>query len=817
MLQVPPERARRTWDPETFPFETTAELEPVEEIVGQDRGLEALRFGLEMPGPGYHLYVMGPPGVGKMAALRHYLAPRARTLPVPDDWCYVYNFRDPRRPRALRLPPGRGRDLARAMEALLPQVRREVGRAFESEGYRQQRQQLEQAFEQERRRVLRDLEEEARREGFGILSTPTGLAVVPLKEGRPMRPDEFAALPAEEREAIEGRGRALEARLAEAVTELRQVERQAREALEELDRRVVASVVRQELAPLREAFGDLPQVLAYLDEVEADMTARARLLRGGEPGEPPGPFELTPWSRYRVNLFVDRSEQEGGPLAFCTRVTYGGLLGQIEHQLRMGAMVTDFTLLRPGVLHRANGGYLVVEAQELLKDPLAWEGLKRALREEAVVLEEPARRLGLVSTVGLEPEPIPLQVKVILVGPPGLYYRLHALDPDFAELFQVVVDFAPEVSLEQVEVGEYASVLAHIARENELLPLHRTAVARLLEESARMAGHQERLSARFGRIAELLREANYWARRRGDEVIRAEDVEEAVQARRRRIDRLEEEVRRRILEGVYRIPTEGKAVGEVTGLAVLRVGELTFGRPHRITARVYLGRGGVVDIDREVRLGGRIYSKGSLILQGYLQGWYGIRTPLSFAASLTFEQLYEEIEGDSASAAELCALLSALGNLPLRRDLAVTGSVNQLGEIQAVGGVNEKVEGFFDLCRARGLTGTQGVILPAANLPHLMLRQDVVEALRAGRFHLYAVDHIDEILELLTGLPAGRPGPRGGFPRDSVHGRVLDRLRRMARQLRREGRPRRKEEEAGHEEGEEEAKKGVGDRKGRTG
>jgi lon-related putative ATP-dependent protease len=769
------EELRAVCDPGALPFDTTAELEPLVGMIGQDRAVGATAFGIGMRRAGFNLFALGAPRTGKTSTMRQVLTRTALEEPTPPDLCYVFNFADPYRPTALELPAGRGAALAAEMGRLVEECKTRLPRAFEGEDFDRQKARILDALAERQHAVMEALGEEARAAGFLLLKTPAGLGVAPARDGEPLSGDEFAALPERTRRDVEARGKALEARVEATLRQLREHEREARRAHEALVRDVAAAAVRQLVRELRETFSGLGGVGRYLDAVEADLVAHAEEFRALGTPQPPLPFLPPPGAfldRYRVNVLVDRSGQKGAPVVVEPNPTHGNLLGRLEHRVHLGTLVTDFTLIRAGALHRANGGYLLLEATDVLRSFMAWEALKKALKSGSIRLEDPLDELRLASTVSLAPEPIPLAVKVVLIGSPLVYHLLYQLDEDFRELFKVKVDF--DDSLPRTPESELlcARFVGSACREEGLPAFSREAVARLIEHSSRLVADQGRLTAQLGELLDVIHEAAYWAQSRRHAVVGGDDVVQAVTQKTYRANLVEERIGRLFAEGTLMLAVDGQAVGQVNGISVLAFGDHAFGRPSRITARTYAGEPGVVDIEREAKLGGRIHSKGVMILTGYLAGRYAQERPLALAGSIAFEQHYEEIEGDSASSAELYALLSSLAGVPLDQGLAVTGSVNQRGEIQPVGGINEKIEGFFDVCRRRGLTGRQGVVIPAANARHLMLREDVVEAVRAGQFHVHAVGAIDEGLALLTGREAGERGPDGRFPEGSVNAAV---------------------------------------------
>jgi lon-related putative ATP-dependent protease len=775
MRRLKPEELRAVCDSAALPFRSTEELSPLEGMIGQERALTATTFGIGVRHQGYNLFVLGPPATGKTTTMRRLLTTAAHAQAVPSDWCYVHNFTDAYRPTAIEVPAGRARELRDEMARLVEECRVRLPRAFEGEEFERQKSQLLEDLAHQQGAELARLDETARAAGFVVLRTPTGLAVAPAPEGKPLSSEEFAALPEAVRERLAAGAATLEEEVENALRKLRQLERKAREAHEKLVGDVAAGATRQLIRELRERFAGLDAVQRYLDDVERDLIAHAEEFRTAADGKPALPFLPAPGAfldRYRVNVLVDRSGERGAPVVFEQNPTHGHLVGRIEHRPHFGTLVTDFALIKAGALHRANGGYLILEAKDVLRNFQAWESLKKALKSRAVRIEEPLEEFRLITAAGLAPEPIPLSVKVILIGSPLYYYVLYHVDEDFGELFKVKVDFDESLARTPETELLYARLVAGACREDGLRPFAADGVAKLVEHGSRMIAHQGRLSSRLGALLDLVRDAGFHAEQRGHPRVTAEDVSHAIAQKIYRSNLIEERVGRMLAEGTLLIASEGEALGQVNGISVLATGDHAFGRPSRITVRTFSGEPGVVDIEREAKLGGPIHSKGVMILTGFLAGRFARERPLALSASITFEQQYEEVEGDSASSAELLALLSSLAGIPLTQAIAVTGSVNQQGEIQAVGGINEKVEGFFDVCRARGLSGRQGVLIPEANVRHLMLREDVVQAVREGRFQVFAVSTVDESIEALSGRPAGEREPNGAFPAGSFNAAV---------------------------------------------
>ena len=775
----------RRCDPALLEFETTTELPDLTEIIGQERALEAVRFGINIRNSGYNIFALGPPGLGKHSLVTQLLAEPADHQPTPSDWCYVNNFDDPRRPRALAMPPGKGRALRDDMARLIEDLKIAIPAAFESDEYRSRSQEIEEEFKERQEKAIADIRQQAREKDIDLIRTPSGFAFAPMRKDEVISPKEFERLPEAEREGIAATVAQLQEKLRAVIRQVPQRRQESRDKLRTLNREVAISAAEHPIHKLREKYADLPQVVSYLDATQEDIITNIDDFRQQEESQP-GLAMLTgerspSFRRYEVNLIVERgADEQGVPVLYEDNPTYHNLAGALEHVAMMGALLTDFTLIKAGALHRANGGYLLLDAHKVLTQPFAWEALKRALRSKELRIEPVERLMSLVSTVSLEPEPIPLDIKVIILGDRLVYYLLCEYDPDFADLFKVAADFEERLERSPASQQSFARLIATMVRKNQLSPFDRYAVARIIEHSSRISGDTRKLSTHLRSMADLLHESDYFARVAAAATVDAGHVQQAIDAQERRASRLKENIQEAIQRGSLIIDTAGEVCGQVNGLSVIEMGGYAFGVPHRITARVWLGEGEVIDIEREVELGGPLHSKGVLILSGFLGARYAANIPLSLSASLVFEQSYGEVEGDSASSAELYTLLSALAEVPVNQSLAVTGSVNQHGEVQAIGGVNEKIEGFFDICKGRGLNGEQGVLIPASNVENLMLRGDVVEAARNGRFHIYPVETIDEGIALLSGLAAGEPNADGIYPLDSFNGRVQARMQELA-------------------------------------
>jgi lon-related putative ATP-dependent protease len=795
--ELAPRQLYHRTDASLLAFDTTAELEDLEQVLGQPRAIEAMKFSMGIHASGYNIFALGPAGTGKRAVIQKYFEQQATQAPVPDDWCYVNNFEDQRKPKAISLPAGKGVVFRDDMNRLTGQLTTALSAAFESEEYQARRQSIDGELQEMQSEAFQGLQQEAQERGIALLRTPAGLAFAPMREGEVMPPERIQDLSPEERERLESEIEELQQELQKVVRQIPRWQRAVQDKLTKMNREMAEMAVDGLFDELRETYAAYPRILEHLDDVQEDVVENARdlMATGQQEEQLPAMLRGTALAqaaqegapllrRYRVNVVVDSSKAEGAPVLFEDNPTFQNLVGRVEHRAQMGALVTDLGLIKAGALHRANGGFLILDAHKVLTQPYAWEGLKRALQAGEVQIESVGQMLSLISTTSLEPEKIPLDIKVALFGEPQTYYLLYHLDPEFADLFKVQADFATTMDRNEGNQELYAKLIGTLARQAGLKPFERNGVARVIEHSARLLGDAKKLSIRRRDLSDLLRESNYWADQNDHEAVRAEDVQKAIEAQIFRADQMRERVQESIEREIVLIDTKGEQSGQVNGLAVLQLAGFAFGRPSRITARVWMGRGNVVDIEREVELSGPIHSKGVLILSAFLSERYAKENPLSLSASLVFEQSYGGVEGDSASSAELYALLSAIAEVPLKQSLAVTGSVNQHGRVQAIGGVNHKIEGFFDICRQQGLTGEQGVLIPASNVQHLMLRQDVVDAVEEGNFHVYAVESIDQGIELLTGLPAGERDEEGNFPEGTINSLVEQRLIELARKHR---------------------------------
>jgi lon-related putative ATP-dependent protease len=757
-------------------FETTEELDDIDVVIGQERATEAIQFGIRVNAGGYNIFALAPAGTGKLTVIRQLIKHQVGIIPVPPDWVYVNNFADPAKPRAISLPPGMGKQFQQDIAHFLEELSIGIPAAFDGDEYRARVEDLQEKAKQREVDALNQLREQASEARVILIETATGFAFAPLDEKQEViEQDKYKDLPDAEKQRIQEAITHLQQDLQKLLKKFPAWRKEAKQKLKVLNREVAELAVSHLIDDLLEKYAKFDAILQFLRVSRDEIIEHVNDFLPHR--ETPFPFmemqaTQNPFRPYQVNLIVDNSEQKTAPLIYEDHPNYANLLGRVDYHVQMGALLTDFTMIKPGALHRANGGYLILDARKLLMQPYAWECLKRILLSGEIRIESLERSLSLVSASGLEPEPIPLQVKIVLFGERILYYLLSLYDPEFQDLFKVAADFDDDVTRSDEALPEYARYLATLARYDKLRPLTKGAVCRVIEYSSRLAGDAEKLSTHLRSISDLLKESDYWAESNSHDSILVSDVQQAIDHKIYRLDRVRERLYEHFQRGTVLIDTGGKVSGQVNGLSVLQLGDFAFGQPSRITATTRMGEGKVVDIERETELGGAIHSKGVMILSHFIASRYARNKPFSMTASLAFEQSYGQVEGDSASLAELCAILSSLGQVPLRQDLAITGSINQLGQVQPIGGVNEKIEGFFDICKARELSGTQGVIIPASNVKHLMLRWDVVHAAQAGQFNIYAVETVDEALELLTDLPAGERDAEDRYPESSVNGKV---------------------------------------------
>lgn len=802
-FRVSTEQLRWQCDTSCFTFHCTEELAPLQEFIGQDRAIQAISFGLAIGQPGYNIFVTGMTGTGKASVIKAHLesvvAERAAAghAHLPSDWCYLYNFSDSDRPEVLQLAAGKGKELKQRLERLQGDIFDEVQLAFSSQEYEVKRKQIVGEEQQHQRKIFEHLEEEAAAEGFQVQFSPVGVQMVPLMNGKPATQEEYLQLDPKVRRDIELRRAKFTDRVDRAVQEVKEIEQKATELVDQLDRQIAEYVINGVFRPVRKTYADQPGLARFLDRLRDFSIEHVDIFRNnGVAQEPPeeGKKPVKPSRRrdtlvpFAVNVFVDNSAAKSPPIIVENNPTFANLFGRIDRRFFMGAYMTDHTMLKPGSFQLANGGYLVLDMKNALSQPLVWDTMKRVIKTKEVRPEDPTEAVGLVVPQTIKPEPIPLDVKIVVTGDVGLYNALSSYDDDFWETFKVRADFDYQISKTVDHLNAFAAFICGACYRHQLRHFAPDAVGKVVEYAARLVADQGKLSTRFGLLTDLLIEADYWARAENDgELVAARHVRQAIDHRAYRSNLIAERMREMITEGAIMVDVQGKFEGQVNGLAVFMMGDFTFGKPSRITARTFLGRAGIINIEREAQLSGKTHDKGVQIISGYL-GWkYAQQRPLAVSATVAFEQSYSGVDGDSASSTEIYAILSSLAGVPLRQDLAVTGSVNQKGEIQAIGGVNEKIEGFFDLCKLLGLTGSQGVVIPRQNVRNLMLREDVVEAVKDAKFHVYAVGTIDEGIELLTGVPSGLPGEDGSYPEGTVNYRVHRQLQEYSDRLRTSG------------------------------
>ncbi len=788
VTMLPLEQYRNRFDASLLDCGSTRELKPLEEIVGQKRALAALTFGLNIEEKGFNVYASGMYGTGRKSAVKKFLDELAKTKPRGNDWIYVNNFDNPYEPNAIRLPPGMGKQFKDDMSTFIEEAKRFIPKVFESEDYVNRRDAAIKGIEDEKARLLAHIDEVAQEKGFLIQPGPQGLLTIPLKKGgEPYQQEEFVALPPDVQAAYQKKKEELMVELRNTFRQLRDLDQKGGEAIEQLNREVALSAIGHRIAVLRDKYEKIDEIGAYIEAVQKDIVENLPQFMP----EPPQQQQLPPqlqnpllrelaFRKYEINVIVDNAGDDGAPVIYEQNPSYQNLFGKIEKEVQYGVVTTDFTMIRPGSIHKANGGFLVMMVEDLFRNPFSWDGLKTALKTGEVVVEEPGERMGFISTKGIKPEPIPLSMKAVIIGTPQINQILYTQDPDFSELFKVRADFDITMDRTDENIRNYASFICGLCEEDKLHHLDSSAVARVIEYGSRLAEDQQKLTTRFSHVADIIREASFYADQDGSEYTTDRHIVKAIEEKIYRSNLIQEKIQEFITRGIFLIETEGEKVGQVNGLSVIGLGDIEFGRPSRVTASVGTGRGGIMDIEREAAMGGPIHTKGVLILSGFLNARYAQDKPLSLSARLVFEQSYEGVDGDSASSTELYAILSALSGLPINQAIAVTGSVNQKGEVQAIGGVNEKLEGYFEICKAKGLTGKQGAMIPASNVQNLMLKDEILEAAKAGNFTIYPVSTIDEGIEVLTGVKAGERHPDGSFEKGTVNYLVDKRLKEMA-------------------------------------
>ncbi|MHA2172087.1 MAG: Lon protease family protein [Candidatus Kariarchaeaceae archaeon] len=769
-------------DPKSLNCKSTAEGKAQRTIFGQERAVHAMRFGLDIQDQGFNIFAAGVSGTGRTTAVKRFLESISAEKPTPSDWCYVHNFEDSYRPKAIRLPASMAHEFQKDLDTFYKAIVDDIRAAFEGENYAEQREASIGTFQKKKEKIFKELGKLAKEKGFGIQMAPMGIVTIPLKDGKPISEEEFLKMEQEQREQLNQNQGQLQEEIEVAVRQTRDLDKEVKITLDELDQQVAQFVLHHLVESLEEKYKDIPDVLTHLDAIHHDVLENLSQFKAEPKDEIRSVPEKASTNKYLANTLVDNSKVTGRPVVLEMHPTYSNLFGRIEQEAFMGALVTDFTLIRGGSLHQANGGYLILPAEDVIRNPFTWESLKRSLRNREISIEQPVEQ-PVFTTKSLRPEPIPLDVKVILIGRPDTYHLLLALDDDFSELFKVKADFDSQIKRNDERVQEYISFVCTLCENEELKHVDQFGLARIVEHGSRLANDQRKLSTKFGELADLIREASYYAGVEDAELITAEHIEKTIEERFYRASLFQDRMRERMADGTIKIEVSGEKIGQVNGLSVLQLGDITFGQPSRITASVGLGKQGVVNVEREANMSGPIHTKGMLILSGYLTQKFAQDKPLSLNAHVAFEQNYGGVAGDSASSTELYAILSALSDSPIKQGIAVTGSVNQKGEVQAIGGVNEKIEGFFEICKLKGLTGEQGVMIPSSNKKNLMLKQEVIAAVEKGEFHIWSIETIEDGIEVLTGVKAGERGKDGTFEKNSIFDRADTRLDQIAKDM----------------------------------
>ncbi|HOM01489.1 MAG TPA: ATP-binding protein [Acetivibrio sp.] len=785
---LPVSMLRKECDPNSFKFNDTSELESLEGIIGQERAVRAMTFGLKINTRGYNIFMSGMTGTGKTSYAVNYIKKIAKNCKTPDDWCYVYNFENPNQPKAINLPAGLGKVFKKDMEEFIKVLQLEITKAFDSEDYEREKASIANEYQEKKSALMEALNKDAEKQGFKVKTTNAGIYFLPVIEGKTITEEEYGELDEKIKQEITERSNIVQLETLEIIRKIKNIEKEAEERVAEWENKIALFAVGMQINDLKEKYKDYKEVVKYLEQVQEDILENLDDFREEEYNDEHQllvPWlkgaEGTPVDKYKVNLLVDNSALEGAPVIVDFNPTYHNLLGKLEYENEFGTMTTDFTMIKAGLFHQANGGYLILQAKDVLSNVQSWEALKRALKTRQIAIENMKEQMGLVTVSTLKPEPIPLQTKVILVGSEYLHQLLYELDEDFKKLFKIKVDFDEEMDRNEDNTLKLAQFISSFCTRENVRHFDRTGVAKVVEYSSRLVSDQSKLSTRFNDIVEILCESAAWAEIEESSLVRAEHVNKAIKEKIYRSNKYDKKLLELLKDGIIILDTEGEAIGQINGLTVLDMGDYSFGKPARITANTFMGEKGIVNIEREVEMSGTSHTKGVLILSGYIGQKYAQDIPLSLTASLCFEQLYSGVDGDSASSAELYAILSSLAEVPIKQSIAVTGSVNQKGEIQPIGGVNEKIEGFFELCKARGLNGKHGVIIPYQNVRNLALNDAVIEAVKEGKFNIYAVKTIDEGIEILTGMKAGEKREDGTYPEGTINYLVYEKLKKYAK------------------------------------
>jgi predicted ATP-dependent protease len=792
MEELTIEQVKWTCDPAIFHCDSTADMKPLAGIIGQDRALKALEFGLGINEKRFNIFVSGIPGTGRTTTIKAFLDERAAKKPVPPDCVYVYNFKDSYSPCAIELPPGMGKELKKDMMATMENASRSIAQAMSSKEYTDRREEITQGFNRHREQVFNDMQDRAKKAGFILQATPAGLAFIMAPNGKPVTEKQWDALSEAEKAKVSSSQEELNKILQEELSKLRVEETNTQQKLDQVEKDTAGSAIGYLFDNLEKKYVKYTEVTEFLKDVRKDITDSLDIFETPPPSAVPQPYAAMQEQarkqeihKYEINVFVDNSELKGAPVVIEYNPTYPNLFGRMEREAQFGALYTDFTLLKPGALHKANGGYLVVRIQDIAMNPASWESLKRAIREGKLLIEDITERLGYVTVKTLTPESIPLSAKILIIGDPMIYSLLYTNDSEFKELFKVKADFDTTFDRTDKNLQDYAAVLCRICHEEHLKDLKSDAIAKIIEYSVRLAEDQYKLSSLFASVVDILREANFWANQDNSQYIEAKHVKQAIDQKTYRSNLIQQHIEEMIKNGQILIDTKDAVPGQLNGLSVISVGDYDFGQPSRITASVGVGRQGVIDIERESKLSGATHTKGVMILSGFLENKFAQKFPLTLSARIVFEQSYGGVDGDSASSGELYTLLSRIANVPVKQNIACTGSINQRGEVQPIGGANEKIEGFFEVCKRVGLTGMQGVCIPASNIRNLQLKDEVVEAIKDKKFHIYPVKTVDEGIEVMTGMKAGKQLADGSFEPDTVNDLIQKNLQSKVNIIRR--------------------------------
>ena len=789
LKELSPENIRLACKSDVLDCSSSAEIPPLDAIIGQDRAIRALRFGLDIKKKGFNIYVAGQPGTGRTTAVKDYLEKVAKVKQVPNDWVYVNNFKNSYEPKSIKLLPGKAIEFQKDIREFIDEAKRAIPKALQSDDYISKQENMVKVADEQKKNLINQLNIEAQKANFTIQVSQVGITLTPVIGGRPINEQEYAALNPNLKNEFDKTRVDLESRLQKAMKQIAELNKTTRDALSKLANNTIHYALGFLISELLKKYNEMPEILSFLKDIQDDILNNVDMFSGkAEQQSPPGAPQPSwmkdlPFRRYEVNVLVDNSDLKGAPVIFDENPTYVNLFGRIEKEAQFGTLSTDFTLIKSGSLHKANGGYLVLPVEEIAKNLLSYDALKRSLKSEKITISDAGEKFGFITTKTLTPQPIPLNVKIVMIGDPSLYQLLYSYDNDFKGHFKVKAQFDTTIDRNEENMKRYASFVCTVCSKENLLHLDPSGISKIIEFGSRLANDQKKLSTRFADVADIIREADFYANQEGSNYIKDVHIVKSIDEKKYRSNLIQEKIKEMISRGIILIDTSEERVGQINGLSVLSLGDFAFGSPSRITASVGLGKDGVVDIERESKLGGPTHTKGVLILSGYLANKYSSDAPLSLSARLVFEQSYQGVDGDSASSTEIYAILSALSELPIKQNFAVTGSVNQYGKVQAIGGVNEKIEGFFEVCKAKGMKGNEGVLIPESNVQNLMLKEEVVDAVKQGKFHIFPVHHIDDGIELLTGVKAGNKNKEGQFEPNTVNYLVDNKLKEMAEKM----------------------------------